>query len=542
MKNRNQSDTPLNRRSLAKNMGVLGIASWAGAPAALGFPHFFRGRLPTTRQHRDVLIVGSGFGGAIAAQRLTARGQSVTLLERGRRWERKDNGEKTFSSLLTPDGRSTWRSNWTPLPLGPKFPVIKGTGVLENNSLANLQVLQAAAYGGGSIVYGGVLVKPEERIFNLVFPDFLPFSQLQPYYEHVSAQMHRADMPEDIYQSDAYTHVRVMKQHCDRAGIQTALVQGGYKWDLVRDEVEGRAPPSVTHGEAVYGTNSKAKVSLTDNYLAMAESSGLLEVKTLHSVTGIKRGASDLYEVEVEELNECGEVIAQHTFTCYKLFLNAGSIGTTSLLVKAKALGLLPDLNEHVGDGWGNNGNCYALRVGIPEPTGRWQGGPPALGIEDYDNEDTPVFIEHPQFPLGFDARLLMYFSVGINPSRGRFYFDTASQKVKLDWPQGDANGQTLVNRALLRVMDRLNKANGGITSSLIDNFKRNYNDSAVYHALGGCVMGKACDEFGRLHNYPGIYVSDSSLMPGSAACTNPSLTIAAIAERNLDHITLNDF
>ncbi len=56
-------------------------------------------------------------------------------------------------------------------------------------------------------------------------------------------------------------------------------------------------------------------------------------------------------------------------------------------------------------------------------------------------------------------------------------------------------------------------------------------------HPLGGAVIGKATDGYGRVIGQPGLYVMDGALLPGSAGAVNPSLTISALAERNIDNI-----
>ena len=65
--------------------------------------------------------------------------------------------------------------------------------------------------------------------------------------------------------------------------------------------------------------------------------------------------------------------------------------------------------------------------------------------------------------------------------------------------------------------------------------------DPSTYHPLGGAVIGKVCDDYGRVLGQRGLYVNDGALIPGSTGCVNPSLTIAALAERNIDHIVRND-
>jgi cholesterol oxidase len=534
-------DQPRNRgisRRTLLGAGLATGAGWTASPQkALAWWGNRPDKLPT--EERDVIVVGSGFGGAITAHRLTEAGIPVTILEKGRRWDQPVDGRR-FSPNLYPDSRSTWLSHKTVIPLGPALPIKKSTGVLQGRDMAGFRILSGAAYGGGSIVYGGVLKKPEKTIFDMVFPKEISFDSLQPHYDEVARRLNRSVIPDDVLATDYYKHVRVTKKHCDRADISTELMHTSTQWDIVRDEIAGRTEPSIIHGEAVYGVNSGAKGTLDNTYLKEAEDTGLLEVKTLHRIKDIGAREGGGYWIDYEKLDEDGTVIAVGRLLCRKLFLSAGTMGTNQLLVKAKAKANLPALNNQVGKGWGNNGNVYALRLGL-ESTGRWHAGPPAIGIRDYDNPLSPMFIEHPQIPIGIEFFGLLYFGIGITQTRGYFYYDKASDDVKLYWPKEDP-GQAKINQRLMQTMKRLNRENGGWVTSAIDGFQEKVKDDAVYHPLGGCVMGKACDFYGRLKNYDGLYVNDGSFMPGSSACTNPSFTISALAERNIAHIIEHDF
>ena len=483
------------------------------------------------------LVIGSGFGGAVTALRLTEQGIETMLLERGKRWVLSPDGN-TFSPYLPPDGRSTWLSRWSPLPFGPPLPVNRYVGVLESRSLGGLQIIQAAAYGGGSIVYGGLHVKPTQKIFEQVFPAEIAFDSLESYYDRFANKVGISATPKDVFETDYYKHYRVVEEQAQRAGLQVERIRSATDWEIIRREIAGKIKPSAIHGEAIYGVNSGAKKTLDTNYLAEAEATGHLDVKTLHQVVEI-RAAEDRYQVFADQINEYGEVIDRLVYTCEYLFLAAGSLGTTDLLVRAKAQGFLPALNDEVGAGFGNNGNVYALRTQLRTSMGRWQGGPPSLGIQDFDNPISPLFIEHPQLPLGLDIRTLLYFGVGLNPTRGQFYFDASNRRVELSWPRR-GNGQETVNAAMLHTMRKLNQVNGGTLNPLL--FGRNLKDDAVYHPLGGAVMGKACDYHGRVHGHAKLYVMDGALMPGSTACANPAFTIAAIAERNIEAIIATDF
>ena len=55
-------------------------------------------------------------------------------------------------------------------------------------------------------------------------------------------------------------------------------------------------------------------------------------------------------------------------------------------------------------------------------------------------------------------------------------------------------------------------------------------------------MLGKACDDYGRLDGYRNLYCLDGSLLPGSAAAANPAHTSAALVERRLDDIISRDF
>ena len=104
------------RRDLLKLAGVASATAAAG-PIWLGAnkAHATRIAVATTPVYRDAIVIGSGFGGAVTALRLTEHGVNTLMLEKGRRWERNEGGD-TFSPYIYPDGRSTWLSHKTVVP------------------------------------------------------------------------------------------------------------------------------------------------------------------------------------------------------------------------------------------------------------------------------------------------------------------------------------------------------------------------------------------------------------------------------------------
>jgi cholesterol oxidase len=213
-------------------------------------------------------------------------------------------------------------------------------------------------------------------------------------------------------------------------------------------------------------------------------------------------------------------------------------MGTTSLLVRARAEGALGNLNEAVGTGWGTNGNAMFMRQQVGADTGVIQGLPPVTGINWPTSPLGPVLVEHAPYPSGFDCGCLLSLACTLTSGRGTFRYDAAAKRAILGYPETGNDEAVAIVR---HIADTLNAANGGTLG-------RPFHDASeitrgfTYHPLGGALLGLACDHAGRVHGHPGLYVVDGSLLPGTSACANPSLTIAAIAERCLDLIVAEDF
>src|SRR5690606_7806259 len=141
--------------------------------------------------------------------------------------------------------------------------------------------------------------------------------------------------------------------------------------------------------------NSGAKRQLDRTYLALAEQTGTVEVRPLHQVTSIGADPSGGYRVDCERIDEDGLVLERLTFRAPALFLAAGSIHSSRLLVEARARGDLPALSADVGEGWGHNGQHIYMRSHLGVSVGEFQGGPPTAVIRDFDNPIAPVTVEH---------------------------------------------------------------------------------------------------------------------------------------------------
>ena len=490
-----------------------------------------------TEDDIPALIIGSGFGGAVTALRLGEAGIRTMVLEQGRRWH---SASAPFSRSFPPDGRSTWLRSKTVLPFGPSLPIQKYTGVLDRVDYPNMQIYRGIAVGGGSIVYGGITTQPPESLFYQIFPRGISYQELQPYYERVRSMLRVTTVPTDIEAQPHYDYTRVFADHAAHAELKTVDVGQATDWDIIRAEIAGTLPPSAIIGEAYYGNNSGCKNSLDQNYLPMAEATGYVRIHPLHHVIDITRKNSGKYAVTVEQMDEAGEVIQTKKITTTYLFFAAGSVGTTELLVKARALGGLANLNEEVGQGFGTNGNVLFTRT-VNELTGKQQGGPVIKSILDYENTETPSMVESIFFPVGLECNCLLHLLLALDTERGHFSYDAATNRVELMWPAG---GNDQAARAAIDFAERMNAANGGHLGSLegVPFLPPDPVKDSTYHPLGGMVIDKACDLYGRVHGYSRMYVMDGALLPGSCATANPSWTIAALAERNIQRILAEDF
>jgi cholesterol oxidase len=488
------------------------------------------GEQPTRTQ---ALVVGTGFGGSVAALRLGLAGVETIVLERGRRWPTTEAGD-TFCEFEKPDRRSSWLSDHTNFPYAPPASFDPYVGVIEKIEGSEIDVVVGAGVGGGSLVYGATMVQPTAELFAKVFPPEVAYDELaNVFYPRVRDLLSLSSIPDDILASEPYTSSRIFLEAASKTALRVEKNLAAVSWDRVRDELAGRAPASLVKGQLVYGVNSGAKSSLDKNYLAEAERTGKVRIETLHVVKAIASAGADGFRVECDVIDEEGNVVRKRVFLAQKLFLGAGSMGTTKLLVKAKAKGGLPALDDAIGRGWGNNGD-YLVGRQLQIPTRAILGAPPAIVVHRHDDPRGAITIEHGTGATGIECNCQPILGMGIPDANGTFSYDASTDDVTLTWSRSDMRN---IPELVKDLVAEINRAGGG-TILDIGTLARFH----TYHPLGGAVMGKACDLDGRVKGYRGLYVVDGALLPGSAACANPSYTIAAIAERCMDRVLRADF
>ena len=549
-------------------------------------------------EHVDSVVVGSGFGGSVAAWRLAEAGKEVVVLERGKAW-----APGSFPRRPHEIAKSFWDPS-------------RGLhGLLNVWSFKNLGAIVSSGLGGGSLIYANVLLRKDERWFCDELPNGesrewpIAYEQLVRHYERVE----RLIAAEPYPFVDLTAKTRAMREAAQQ------LAQSGTKatWSLpplaiaFRD-AQGTACPGAplveAHpnlhgatrstcrlcGECNLGCNYGSKNTLDHCVLSDAKRRGA-DIRTRVEVRRIARNG-DGYEVGyVCHRDDCTDTRALPilTITCKRLVLAAGALGSTYLLLRNRAA--FPGLSDRVGHCFNGNGDLLGLVLDAREPGAR-QGrvldgshGPvitSAIRIADERDGDgargSGFYVEDAGYPQFVDwiaqgthldnvlQRIERFAHVWLrkhfsqNPScdlgadlAELFGGDAARTWLPLlgmgrESPHGcatlDDRNQLSVDWSLDRAgdyFDRVQATMQGIASALHGKFEKNplsyLQRVLTVHPLGGCPMGRnpregVVSSDGEVFGHPGFYIADGSVMPGPVG-PNPALTIAACADHFADHM-----
>lgn len=484
-------------------------------------------------QRERAVVIGSGFGGGVTALRLARAGVQTLVLERGLRWLTGPNAT-TFPTLVDFDRRAAWLADHSDVVGGlPETTWKPFTGLIETIEGTGMTMHCGAAVGGGSLMYHGMTLQPTEDYFGRSMPmaadDYEELNRV--HYPMVAQMLKISTVPDDVLASPTYQSSRLFLDVAPKAGLNTFRVPLPVDWNFVRAELNGQFKPAFTNSDIAFGVNNGGKNSIDVTYLAAAEATGHVRVEVLHVVTDISMDNDKRWVLHIDRIDTDGDVVETKEIVADSVFLNAGSGGTTRLMVKAKAKGLIPDLPDAIGTQWGSNGDRIYAWIQMDEHPGSVQGGPACVGGNDPDHPVTVIHAGSPVAPPeGVWLETLVAF--GIVKGVGTWAYDAASDDAKLTWPP-DADAELVpVIRARI---DEFAKAGGG---QIIDT---NADGASTWHALGGVPMGDAVDRVGRVLGHRGLYVLDGARIPGSTGACNPSMTIAALAEHSMAKIVVED-
>jgi cholesterol oxidase len=325
-------------------------------------------------EHVDAVVVGSGFGGSVAAYRLAQAGLSVVLLERGKAYP-------PYSFPRTPAEMA--KAFWDPgAGLHGMFDVWRFSGC---------DSVVASGLGGGSLIYANVLLRKDEHWF--VHAEPLPHggyeswpvtrAELDPHYGEVERMLGATPYPLERpgYATTPKTHA--MRDAAAQLGLHWQLPPLAVSFAPAPGAEPGLGLPIVDPdygnlhhqqrntcrlcGECDIGCNVGAKNSLDHTYLSAAQHHGA-ELRTWHDVRGIRPRLGGGYEVDYirrdpQEEGEPGATIAQplRTIGCQRLVLAAGAYGTSYLLLRNRER--FPGLSAALGTRFCGNGDLLTFAV-----------------------------------------------------------------------------------------------------------------------------------------------------------------------------------
>lgn len=529
---------------------ILGMAALQTAAAAgltrIGLKSAQAAEEAAPVDNAPAIVVGSGYGGAVAALRLGQAGIRTLVLEMGRLWNTAASDGKVFCSTAAPDRRSMWFRDRTEAPLATFLwldvvnrDITRYPGVLDRVHFDHMSVYVGRGVGGGSLVNGGMAVTPLRSYFTEQFPTVDAAEMYTTYFPRARSMLGVNSVDPAWFEStEWYRFTRTSRKAAANAGLKTTFVPNVYDFGYMEREAAGTATRSALGQEVIYG-NNHGKRSLDKTYLASALGTGNVTINTLERVRAVDRAADGSWLLTVDRIDTTGAVVETKQYGCAYLFLGGGSLGTTELLVRARDTGALPALDASVGAGWGPNGNTMLGRANhVWDTVGADQSTMPVMGIDDWANTANPVFAEIAPLPIGFETWVSLYLAITKNPERATFTYDAANDAVRLGW----SAAQSAVSAAMAkRLFDRINAANATIYRyDLFGSGSKVFADDFCYHPLGGCVLGRATDDYGRVKGYPRLYVTDGSLVPGSIG-VNPFVTITALAERTMARVLAED-
>jgi cholesterol oxidase len=287
--------------------------------------------------HVPALVVGSGYGGSVAALRLGQAGIRTAVLEMGQNWPTSAAGG-TFCSMISPDRRSMWFRSRTEAPLATFLwldlvnkNITPYAGVLDRLRFAEMSVFVGRGVGGGSLVNGGMAVVPRRDYFPTVLPGVNADEMYGTYFPRATSMLRVNTIGSYLESGAAYQYARVGRAQARNAGFSTVTVPNVYDFGYMQREERNEVPRSALAQEVIYGNNF-GKRTLDQTYLPAATATGNVTIHPLTRVRGVRREPDGTWVVSVRRIDALGAVLEDREIGCDALFLAAGSIGTPEIL------------------------------------------------------------------------------------------------------------------------------------------------------------------------------------------------------------------
>jgi len=524
----------------------------------------------------DYTVIGSGFGGSVSAMRLSEKGYSVLILERGKRYTEEDYPKSNW--LI-------WNYLWAP--------GLRCFGFLQLNLFKGLFAFGGGGVGGGSLVYAAVLMEPDEAFFKSEawLPNVDWKSRLEPHFKTAKHMLGVAPNPKMTIADNALEEVVIDAGVLDGFRPTDVGVFFGEPDQAVPDPYFGGDGPERSGcnfcGGCMVGCRFNAKNTLPKNYLYFAEKMGT-EVRAEKEVVDIHPIANEqpdgarfeiLYRSSTTLFNKPVRVVRSRN-----VVVAAGVLGSVELLLNCRDVHhSMPNLSQQLGKRTRTNSEAF-LGAFVPKGDVDHSKG---IAISSIIRADEQTQVEPVRFS---DGSSLIYWllSTPIIESGGNFIWrllkliiatlkrpgEFINSKIKpgltkrglalmimqtkdnLMTLKLGRNIYTLFKRRLVPQHDEekhipvdielgyqvvkafAEKINGYPVGTVPEGL---LNLPTTAHMLGGCLMGETVDdgvidEDFQAFNYPGLYIIDGSVVPANPG-VNPSLTITAFVEYAMSRI-----
>jgi cholesterol oxidase len=523
----------------------------------------------------DVVVVGSGFGGSVAALRAAEKGYRVLVLEAGRRFADEDFAKTNWDAR-----RYLW---------APKLGCF---GVQRIHKLPDVLILAGAGVGGGSLNYANTLYVPPRPFFEdkqwAGITDWQ--AELAPHYATASRMLgvvvNECDGPAE----------QAMREAADSMGVGHTFrktpvgIYFGKPGEKAADPYFGGAGPERTGctecGNCMVGCRVGAKNTLVKNYLALAEKLGVV-IEPLRTVVDLRPlevgagGEPAAYEI-VSERSGAWARKDRRTVVAAQVVLAAGTWGTQRLLHTLKDAGRLPRLSSRLGELTRTNSESLlgASLTRVPRDADLSKG----VAITSSFHPDAETHVENVRYGAGSNSMAGLQTLMVPGDTRRERFRELRRTAVKdpralLMLTPRRWSERTIIALVMqtkdnsVTVAGKRRRLGGvGLTSTqghgepnppwipaghkatreLAAALTRRFRMKAVTganwgellgfpltaHFLGGVVIGASPEEgvvdaYHRVWGYPGISVTDGSAISANLG-VNPSLTITAQAERAL--------
>lgn len=528
----------------------------------------------------DFVIIGSGFGGSVSAMRLAKKGYSVLVLEQGKKYRDEDYAKTNWH---------VWKYLW--------IPALRCYGILQVSILKGAMVLHGRGLGGGSLGYANVLeIPPDDMFANPAWQHMTDWKEtLMPHYQTARKMLGATRNPRLGVADEVLRTIAEEYGTADTFRSTEVGVYFGSESQEVSDPYfDGEGPPRKGCsfcGGCMLGCRENAKNTLIKNYLYFAEKMGahlqpeceVIDIQPLHPAQdhpeeekGARYGV--IYHPTSNWLSK-----RKYVVKAQNVIVSAGVLGTLKLLFKCREVTQsLPLISSKLGELVRTNSEALMGVVSWNDKINYSEG----IAITSIVNADEVTRIEPVRYPDG--SSLMRFLGVPLIQTSGgvfkRFLLTIASflrhprqalhTHILPGWARRGTillimqtldnhmrlklgrSGYTLFRRGLVaepdpehtipsrvetghKVTADFAKKTGGIPQGSLGENLLNLPTTA--HILGGCPFGKDAEEGVidlncQVHNYPGLFVVDGSIVPANPG-VNPSLTITALAEFAMDQI-----